>query len=122
MPTSEEDIARLQLRVKTLKENGLTHSLKKLGGKKRKKNGDGEDKAAAEAKDAEKKAKAADGIKNTATASLTARVLAEQEQRNKRRKMEKNDNLNSLFSTSKNTGKNIDFMNRGFDIPAQAKR
>ncbi|GME38797.1 hypothetical protein GTA08_BOTSDO05200 [Neofusicoccum parvum] len=123
VPTSEEDIARLQLRTKTLKEKGLTHSLKKAGGKKRKKNADGEEKAA-EAKDGEKKAKV-DGIKNTATASLTAKVLAEQEERNKRRKMENNDNLKSLFAPKEKKnpmGKNKDFFTRGFDIPAQAKR
>lgn len=123
VPTSEEDIARLQLRIKTLKEKGLTHSLKKAGGKKRKKNADGEEKVA-EAKDGEKKAKV-DGIKNTATASLTAKVLAEQEERNKRRKMENNDNLKSLFAPKEKKnpmGKNKDFFTRGFDIPAQAKR
>ncbi|EKG20752.1 hypothetical protein MPH_01919 [Macrophomina phaseolina MS6] len=124
IPTSEEDIARLQLRVKTLKEKGLTHSLKKVGGKKKRKNVESEEKA--EEKKKEKKAAAAsDGIKNSATASLTARVLAEQEERNKRRKLENNDNLKSLFSAKESTGpkgKNRDFMSRGFDIPAQAKR
>ena len=64
--------------------------------------------------------RASNGIKNAATASLTARVLEEQQERNKRRKMEGNDNINSLFST--NTGKkqkDIDFMNRGFAIPSK---
>lgn len=128
MPTTEEDIARLQLRAKTLKEKGLTHSLKKAGGKKRKKNGDsGEEKNGEATKNGEskkeKKKATADGIKNSATASLTARVLAEQEERNKRRKIENNENLSSLFSKDQgNKGKNSDFMTRGFKIPAQAKR
>jgi hypothetical protein len=60
------------------------------------------------------------GIKNAATASLTARVLDEQEERNKRRKLGLNDNLKSLFS---NTGysaqaqKGGDFMTRGYSLP-----
>ncbi|OJD33157.1 uncharacterized protein BKCO1_3300086 [Diplodia corticola] len=125
VPTAEEDIVRLQLRVKTLREKGLTHSLKKApGGKKRKKNGDDKDADASAKKEKKKKAAAAaDGIKNSATASLTARVLAEQEERNKRRKIENNENLSSLFRKDKNEpGKNSDFMTRGFNIPAHAKR
>lgn len=122
IPTTEENIARLQLRAKTLKEKGLTHSLKKAGGKKKRKNGEGEEKAEEKK---EKRAATADGIKNSATASLTAKVLAEQEERNKRRKMESNDNLKSLFSSKdpkRPMGKNNDFMSRGFNIPAEAKR
>ncbi|KAL1638025.1 Replication termination factor 2 [Diplodia intermedia] len=124
IPTAEEDIARLQLRAKTLKEKGLTHSLKKVGGKKRKNGGDDKDgKATKKEKKEKKAAAAADGIKNSATASLTARVLAEQEERNKRRKIENNENLSSLFRKDQNKpGKNSDFMTRGFNIPAQAKR
>ncbi|KAK3049986.1 hypothetical protein LTS18_012650, partial [Coniosporium uncinatum] len=46
LPTEETDIARLSLRAQTLKEKGLTHSLKKAPGssKKRKKNADVEEK------------------------------------------------------------------------------
>lgn len=63
------------------------------------------------------------GIKNAATATLAAKVLEEQEDFNKRRKLDKNHNINSLFSersTSVATGKgkNTDFMSRGFAIPA----
>lgn len=135
IPTSEEDVARLLLRVQTLKENGLSHSLKKAsGGKKRKKHGakagDAESKADAKAannsksngKDASKVSTS--GIKLSSTASLTAKVLEEQEARNKRRKMENNENLNSLFSSkdkSTSNGKANDFMTRGFTIPAQQK-
>ncbi|PQE27237.1 DUF602 domain protein [Rutstroemia sp. NJR-2017a WRK4] len=60
------------------------------------------------------------GIKNASTANLTAKVLDEQEERNKRRKLGMNENLKSLFS---NTGYNAhqqkggDFMTRGFSMP-----
>ncbi|KAK7534040.1 Rtf2 RING-finger-domain-containing protein [Phyllosticta citribraziliensis] len=134
IPTSEEDITKLDERNKTLHASGLTHSLKKApGGKKRKKGADaanGSDEKASDSSGSKEKkkrteAKSSDGIKNSATASLTAKVLAEQEEKNKRRKMENNDNLNSLFSNkdpAKGLNKNTDFMNRGFEIPAQARR
>ncbi|ESZ96301.1 hypothetical protein SBOR_3356 [Sclerotinia borealis F-4128] len=59
------------------------------------------------------------GIKNASAANLTAKVLEEQEEQNKRRKLGMNDNLKSLFS---NTGYNAqkqkggDFMTRGFSM------
>jgi hypothetical protein len=59
----------------------------------------------------------ASGIKNAATASLTAKVLEEQEERNKRRKLGMNDNLKTLFSNKTSAGKGNDFMTRGFSIP-----
>ncbi|KAJ9659908.1 Replication termination factor 2 [Coniosporium apollinis] len=131
LPTTPTDIARLSLRMKTLKEKGLTHSLKKAAGagKKRKKGlENGEAKSAEVASEVEEKPAASApsaGIKNSATASLTAKVLKEQEERNKRRKMDTNGNLQSLFSSrdpSKPSGKGSDFMSRGFSIPANAKR
>ena len=62
-------------------------------------------------------------IKNAETASLTAKVLAEQEERNKRRKLGANDNVKSLFSNKNGMDeKHLDFMTRGFSIPAIAKR
>jgi Rtf2 RING-finger len=153
LPTAPADIARLSLRMKTLKEKGLTHSLKKASGsKKRKKNAEKEA-SAADTKQAEE-AKTKDeheenisdkpvrpqfepaaskstsgtvptGIKNAATASLTAKVLEEQETRNKRRRVETNENLKSLFSSrdpKQPSGKSSDFMTRGFSIPANARR
>jgi hypothetical protein len=60
------------------------------------------------------------GIKNAATASLTARVLDEQEEKNKRRKLGLNDNLKSLFAKTGSDGstqKREDFMTRGYSIP-----
>lgn len=117
LPLAKEDIARLVARVARLKQEGLTHSLKKAPGSKKRKKGE----AAPEAK--EKVAPtpvASSGIKNSATASLTAKVLDEQEERNKRRKLGLNDNLKSLFSNtgySAQTHKSGDFMTRGFSIP-----
>lgn len=142
LPISETDIARLSLRMNTLREKGLTHSLKKASGsgKKRKKdevvdasteppgvsngtsvqngtprtstpvngNSNGDDRG---------------GINNASTASLTAKVVQEQE-RAKKRKME-NENVRSLFSSkdpSVNASKSADFMTRGFSIPKNAKR
>lgn len=64
-----------------------------------------------------------DAIRNEDTAALTAKVLAEQEDRNKRRKMAPNENLKGLFSSSNGmAGKQSDFMTRGFSIPSEAKR
>ena len=62
------------------------------------------------------------GIKNAATASLTAKVLADEQEKAKRRKLGSNDNLKSLFSTGKTARKDGDFMTRGFSIPTMAKR
>ena len=67
--------------------------------------------------------KSESSIKNQDTASLTAKVLAEQEERNKRRKLGANDNVKSLFSSKNGMDeKHLDFMTRGFSIPANAKR
>lgn len=154
LPLAEEDIARLATRAVKLKEMGLTHSLRKAPGtKKRKMNRpnpyeevrlDEKRRTAGSADVISGKGKnrevengtsgpsrsgtstpVSSGIKNAATASLTAKVLAEQEVRNKRRKiMERpNENLQSLFS---NTGysaqaqKGGDFMTRGYSLPKKA--
>lgn len=156
LPAQETDVARLMLRMKTLKEKGLAHSLKKVksekvkGDKKRKKMdaelGGPEVEVTAPPEQAPAKVTAAESkptsriatpqpasgtstpktINNAATASLTARVLEEQQERNKRRKMENNDTIKSLFSNNNShkagDGKkprDIDFMNRGFSIPTK---
>lgn len=64
------------------------------------------------------------GIKNAATASLTARVLNEENEKKKRRKMMGlNDNIDSLYTKeNKNGKKSGDFMTRGYTIPAAARR
>ena len=119
-----------------LKEQGLTHSLKKAqgSGKKRKKNDaanhmkdmeliDDNVKSLSSTQPSQVATNASDGIRNVGTASLTAKVLAEEQDRNKRRKTTENDNLKSLFSTSDGTPRlHSDFMTRGFSIPAGAKR
>ncbi|EME77381.1 uncharacterized protein MYCFIDRAFT_158227 [Pseudocercospora fijiensis CIRAD86] len=126
LPVTETDIARLSLRVKTLHEKGLSHSLKKAsGGKKRKKKDEDPDgkanglskKESLPAANGKSEAKASNGINNSSTATLTAKVLQEQEQA-KKRKLE-NDNVKSLFSSKdlgKDAGKNRDFMTRGYSV------
>jgi hypothetical protein len=119
LPTATTDTARLALRVKTLQEKGLSHSLKKAStSKKRKK------KAEIEEDTQVAKSKATtNGINNAATASLTSKVLQEQEQA-KRRRMD-NENVKSLFSSRDQTkpiGKSADFMTRGFSLPTENKR
>jgi hypothetical protein len=160
LPLAKEDIAQLAERKQRLKDQGLTHSLKKApGGKKRKKDtvtrsvdttraAIDADRAGTPATGKAKKvstnneadvltknssasapqsksgtATPLGGIKNAATASLTARVLDEQEEKNKRRKLGLNDNLKSLFSKTGSNGstqKGDDFMTRGYSIPREA--
>ena len=113
----DTDIARLSLRVKTLQEKGLSHSLKKESGSKKRKKRDEqavevEEKGAAKVKTTED---VKDKINNSATASLTAKVMQQQEQA-KKRKME-NENVKSLFSSRDQTaamGNSAGFMTRGF--------
>jgi hypothetical protein len=154
LPLAKDDITKLAARAAKLKESGLTHSLKKApGSKKRKKNAEAETISAGEKKSAtnggsapealseKTKARLAENgsatpqsrsgtstpvatrIKNSATASLTAKVLDEQDERNKRRKLGLNDNLKSLFSSggySAQAQKSGDFMTRGFSLPKKA--
>ena len=120
-----------------LRDQGLTHSLKKApgSGKKRKKvkpeidiptvKIEDEDSKVEEPPhmEEEKPKTVVTGIKNASTASLTAKVLAEEQDRNKRRKMGNNENLKGLFSSStEHQGKQSDFMTRGYSIPTGARR
>jgi hypothetical protein len=126
----DTDIARLSLRAKTLREKGLSHSLKKAssGGKKRKKR---DEKVGDAVVDENGTTKVGNGtsvkatgptredgsnkINNSSTASLTAKVIQQTEQ-SKKRKME-NDNVKSLFSNRDQTaslGNSAGFMTRGF--------
>jgi hypothetical protein len=146
LPTVATDIARLNLRIKGLRERGLTHALKKApGSKKRKKGAEKEasattsaglttgdlpptppkdssedDKTAIKLREKKDKApKASDGIKNASTAFITKKVLEEQEERNKRRKLAQNDNVKSLFSNrseAPDKNKSADYMFRGFSL------
>ncbi|KAK1767878.1 Rtf2 RING-finger-domain-containing protein [Phialemonium atrogriseum] len=99
LPTEQSDMERLSKRMDGLVASGLTHSLRKdksQGKKKRKaddakqegrksekrKNGEGLAKPSKGAIDSR-----VSGINNPMTASLTAKVLAEQDAANKRRKL-----------------------------------
>lgn len=113
-----------------LAEQGLTHSLKKVpGSKKRKKNG--AENSTDATNDTKERSNTStpvpkdpgNGIKNAATASLTARVLNEENEKKKRRKMMGlNDNIDGLFTKEQKDGKSGDFMTRGYSIPASARR
>ncbi|KAJ5358744.1 uncharacterized protein N7496_011157 [Penicillium cataractarum] len=130
LPTKEADKERLMARGAKLAEQGLTHSLKKApGSKKRKKHAESSTDApnstaaVATSTSASKSNGAGNGIKNSATASLTARVLNEENEKKKKRKMMgHNENLDSLFTKDKKDGAKRDFMTRGFSIPASARR
>ncbi|KAI6082749.1 DUF602-domain-containing protein [Hypoxylon rubiginosum] len=101
LSTDEPEIEKLAKRVDDLKTLGLTHSLKKdksAGKKKRKAEGDAKESVTnggiQKEKDGNKADKSKDDkngissrINNPMTASLTAKVLAEQEERTKRRKV-----------------------------------
>ncbi|KXJ89867.1 Rtf2 RING-finger-domain-containing protein [Microdochium bolleyi] len=94
LPTEESEVERLAKRSDELKTLGLAHNLKKdkSGGKKKRK-AEGEesngtrDKAAKTNSSKDKSSGIDSRINNAMTASLTAKVLAEQDERNKRRKM-----------------------------------
>jgi Rtf2 RING-finger len=128
LPISETEVKQLESRIAALKESGLTHSLKKApGSKKRKKNADteaGTNENGTKVTDKSTKVATTAAIKNSSTASLTAKVLEEQEEHNKKRKLQKNENLNSLFSSGDqkpSLSKSSDYMTRGFSIPHQKK-
>lgn len=128
------DKEHLIVRAQNLNEQGLTHSLKKASGsgKKRKKDvasaepvnsGGVQDNLNTTIQAGRILAAPQGSIRNEGTAALTAKVLAEEKDRNKKRKLDTNDNLKSLFSSKNGKGeKHADFMTRGFSIPADAKR
>ncbi|KAL8692878.1 MAG: hypothetical protein Q9218_002171 [Villophora microphyllina] len=134
LPASTADKDRLRERASRLQSAGLTHSLKKApgSGKKRKKDKALKEEGATTVLDQTAgpdvspsevvPSVSSNAIRNEGTASLTAKVLAEQEDRNKRRKVAPNENLKTLFSSSNGAvEKRSDFMTRGFSIPAGAK-
>ncbi|KAJ4423113.1 Replication termination factor 2 [Gnomoniopsis sp. IMI 355080] len=105
LPIEDAEVVKLARRMEDLRARGLTHSKKQdksMKKKKRKaeeqeakdvlgnvKNGDADMRRQAKAAKTSKvdASSRIGGINNAMTASLTAKVLAEQEERNKRRKM-----------------------------------
>lgn len=96
LPTEETDMQKLVKRMEDLRAKGLTHSKKQDKSAKKNKKRKAEDEKANGEKDGKKTDKSAQSkpakankaaINNPMTASLTAKVLAEQEERNKRRKL-----------------------------------
>ncbi|KAK4195729.1 Rtf2 RING-finger-domain-containing protein [Triangularia verruculosa] len=91
LSTEKTDLGKLAARNDKLKAKGLTHSLKKdkISGKKKRKADEANGAGSRKGKEEPVKAtpSRASGINNAMTASLTAKVLAEQEERNKRRRL-----------------------------------
>lgn len=145
LPSTEIDKSFVLSRIDILRSLGLTHALKKASGsKKRKANGEQNSTPIATTSDrpsakVQEEADApqlidsstarrsgtstprpSNGIKDSATANLTARVLQEEAARKKQRR--ENDTISSLY-TKKNDHAKQDgnFMTRGFTIPANAR-
>ncbi|KAI0164119.1 Rtf2 RING-finger-domain-containing protein [Xylariaceae sp. FL1272] len=95
LPVDEQDIEKCTARIEELRALGLAHNLKKeksASGKKKKRKADEETNGDMEGEKKEKKVrKDKEGIEsrinNSMTASLTAKVLAEQDELSRRRKM-----------------------------------
>ncbi|KIX94681.1 uncharacterized protein Z520_09727 [Fonsecaea multimorphosa CBS 102226] len=147
LPSTEKDKALVIERIEALRSLGLSHSLKKASGSKKRK-ANGSDKLEQVQNTSEVQATRTNGqekslpsnasrpatthpgtstpnlphgIKNATTASLTARVLEEEEARKKRRR--ENENISSLYSkhSDEKARRDGDFMTRGFSIPANAR-
>ena len=124
LPALPVDKERLAKRIETLREERLSHSLKKAttNGKKRKKHAAEETEANANGHVTTTKP-AKTGIKNAATATLTAKILAEEEEKAKRRKLERNKNIEGLFAPAKKGPMtDSDFMTRGHSSTAELRR
>lgn len=93
LPVEEAQVERLSRRMEDLRSRGLTHSKKKdkSDKKKKRKAGDRDENGETEGRRPAKATKVgkseAPSINNPMTASLTAKVMAEQEERNRRRKL-----------------------------------
>lgn len=148
LPSTDADKLFVLERMETLKAEGLAHSLKKVKGEKKRKangeikteikheNGDNVGNGTTQRKTGEdikrtdtpqsgiSTPKIESNINHGATASLTAKVLAEEAAKKKRRLMAgENENIQSLYRKEGN-GKVRDgeFMTRGFSIAANDKR
>ncbi|SZF00351.1 unnamed protein product [Blumeria hordei] len=117
LPNTPEQVDRLAERIQKLRDIDLTHSLKKIPGVKKRRR----EAVATKTNSLDQTTLKTNGINNAATASLTSKVLIEQEERNKRRRKGMNENLKSLFSVKDHSTiyKKDDFMTRGFSIPTK---
>ena len=153
-PSTEDEKSILQRRIDHLSDRGLTHSLKKVSGASKKRKADKIVKEEQEPAEVVPQstdfirspatrspnstpiprstppilptstAKPSSGLKNAVTASLTAKVLEEENERKRRRLVNgQNENLKSLFTKKDDKSKSgdSDFMTRGFSIPANAR-
>ena len=133
-PTAEVDITRLEARMKNLASLGLTHSLKKstVGENKNKKKrkhknlGNGETNGRTNGGGARTNDGVTNGIppiKHSVTASLTERVMADEREKAKVRKLEMSDSVKSLFKKGDDDNDRAkgqgggDFMTRGYSLP-----
>ncbi|KAF3905264.1 hypothetical protein ABW21_db0205178 [Orbilia brochopaga] len=131
-PTEESDIEKLKQRRERLTAAGLSHSLKKLSNKKRKNKDKDRDNKESKDSDKEKnKEKTTNGDskqKNGKSVAddIAAKVLGDQQERSKRRKMDMSDNVKSIFrSSNKDDGRkprDSDFMSRGYSMPVKGSR
>ncbi|EPS39736.1 hypothetical protein H072_6482 [Dactylellina haptotyla CBS 200.50] len=122
-PTEEADVDKLKKRIEKLIAAGLSHSLKKGSSKKRKnkdkegKNGDKEKEKSSNGDSKEKTAKS-----STAN-DIASKVLGDEQERAKRRKMGMSDNVKSLFTSDSKNGdrkhRDTDFMTRGYTMPVK---
>ncbi|RMZ76669.1 hypothetical protein DV738_g4815, partial [Chaetothyriales sp. CBS 135597] len=135
LPSTDAEKEQVQERIASLRAQGLTHSLKKApGSKKRKANGEAKADSSDHGRHAKNghgsatpqsgapTAKPSSAIKNAATASLTARVLEEEDAKKKRRL--ENENIGSLYSKKTDGDKkhrDADFMSRGYSLASKAK-
>lgn len=127
LPITEADKQFVIERIEKLRAQGLTHSLKKDKSSKKRKAKDavGDEEKATNGKtkhglkNGDTKSTA---IKNSSTADLTARVLEEEEAKKKRRLLNENENIQSLYSRGDKKHKDADFMTRGFSIPTPAAK
>lgn len=101
-PVDEKDIKRLEERRLELEASGLTHSLK-AAGKKRKKDKEGKSKNKKKVDAEEKNGDGIGNIKNAAAAAITSRVLEEEREKGKKRKVEMSDAVKKLYNKDSQT-------------------
>lgn len=122
LPVTESEQQRLAARMQRLGTAKSSHSLKPAHGKRSKKSKEERKRGLVEVAENDT---GTNNIKDTATASLIARVLSEQEQKRRKLAPAASANVKSLFSNTdklSGNGRTGDFMTRGYSIPADARR